>query len=206
MTGAPFSPSAEAVERIDGRIARYPSKQAAMLPVLWIVQQDQGWISPDAMQWVAERLECSPATVQSVVTFYTMLDDEPVGKWKLQVCRTLSCELMGARRIVEHLEERLGIEAGETTPDGTFTLQEVECLASCGTAPMLQCNLKNYENLTPERVDALLDELRGAEPDWTDVQPVIHARPDREALRAQWPAAPAAMRRAETGGAEAEGQ
>ena len=149
-----------------------------MLPVLWAVQGEKGWISADAMEWVARKLECTPATVQSVVRFYTMFDDRPVGKYKLQVCRTLSCELMGARRIIDHLRERLGIEPGETTVDGRFTLQEVECLASCGTGPMLQCNLKFYENLTPERVDALLAELRGAEPDPNDLRPVIFERPD----------------------------
>lgn len=174
-----FHMSAETARRVDEIIGRYPRKLAAMLPVLWEVQRENGWISPEAMEWVGARLECSPATVQSVVTFYTMFDDRPVGKWKLQVCRTLSCELMGARRIVDHLRERLGIEPGGTTPDGLFTLQEVECLASCGTGPMLQANLKFYENLTPERVDALLDELRGSEPDWNDVEPMIYEREAR---------------------------
>lgn len=186
-----FTFSAEAARRVDEVIARYPQKLAAMLPVLWIVQEEAGWISPFAMEWVADRLECSPATVQSVVTFYTMLDDRPVGKYKLQVCRTLSCELMGARRIIDQLKERLGIESGETTEDGLFTLQEVECLASCGTGPMLQCNLKFYENLTPDRVDALLEELRGREPATGDIVPVIHERPNREAYAAMWPEMPA---------------
>jgi NADH-quinone oxidoreductase subunit E len=170
-----------AVERrVDQIIARYPEKQAAMLPVLWVVQGEQGWISGPAMEWVARKLECTPATVQSVVRFYTMFDDRPVGKYKLQVCRTLSCELMGARRIIDHLRERLGVDPGETTPDGLFTLQEVECLASCGTGPMLQCNLRYYENLTPERVDLLLEELKGAIPDPGEVRPIIYDRPDRE--------------------------
>lgn len=173
-----FALTAEGERRVDAIIARYPERQAAMLPVLWAVQGEQGWISADAMEWVARKLECTPATVQSVVRFYTMFDDRPVGKYKLQVCRTLSCELMGARRIIDHLRERLGIEPGQTTADRRFTLQEVECLASCGTGPMLQCNLKFYENLTPERVDALLEELRGAEPDPDDLRPVIFERPD----------------------------
>lgn len=173
-----FELTAEGEGRVEAIIARYPERQAAMLPVLWAVQGEKGWISADAMEWVARKLECTPATVQSVVRFYTMFDDRPVGKYKLQVCRTLSCELMGARRIIDHLRERLGIEPGETTADGRFTLQEVECLASCGTGPMLQCNLKFYENLTPERVDALLEELRGAEPDPDDIRPVIFERPD----------------------------
>jgi NADH-quinone oxidoreductase subunit E len=183
-----FGMSPEAVAEIDRTIALYPEKQAAMLPVLWAVQREKGWISTDAMAWVGERLGCSPAAVQSVVTFYTMFDDAPVGKWKLQVCRTLSCQLMGARAVIDRIRDRLGIEPGETTEDGLFTLQEVECLASCGTGPMLQCNAKFYENLTPERIDALLDELAGREPDPDDVEPVIFDRPDLEAYRAMFPA------------------
>jgi NADH-quinone oxidoreductase subunit E len=182
-----FEMSSDGARRVDGIIARYPRKLAAMLPVLWEVQRERGWISPEAMEWVAARLECSPAAVQSVVTFYTMFDDQPVGKWKLQVCRTLSCELMGARRIVDHLRDRLGIDPGETTPDGMFTLQEVECLASCGTAPMMQVNLKFYEHLTPQRIDMLLAELRGKEPRWDDVEPTIYERPTLEEYRALFP-------------------
>jgi NADH-quinone oxidoreductase E subunit len=195
--------NADATRRVEQIIARYPRKLAAMLPVLWEVQRENGWISPEAMEWVAARLECSPSAVQSVVTFYTMLDDRPVGKWKLQVCRTLSCELMGARRIIDHLRERLEIEPGETTPDGMFTLQEVECLASCGTAPMMQVNLKFCENLTPERIDALLDELRRREPEWDDVEPLIYERPTAEEYHAMVPRNGGAMVREATGGAEA---
>ena len=185
----PFSLPDAAIAEIDRVIARYPEKQAAMLPVLWVVQRENGWISPDAMVWVGERLECSAAAVQAVVRFYTMFDEEPVGRWKLQVCRTLSCELMGARAVIDRIRERLEIEAGETTADGEFTLQEVECLASCGTGPMMQCNLKFYENLTPDRVDALPTELRQGRPDFHDVQPVIYERPDMEAYRAMFPRA-----------------
>ena len=182
-----FELSPERLERIERLVARYPRPLAAMLPVLWIVQEEKGWISPQAMEWVAERLQTSPARVQAVVSFYTMFDDRPVGKHKLQVCRTLSCELMGARKIIDHLRERLGIEPGETTPDGLFTLQEVECLASCGTAPMMQCNLKFYEHLTPERIDALLDELRSREPVWEDVEPVVYERPSDDEYHAMMP-------------------
>jgi hypothetical protein len=96
---------------------------------------------------------------------------------------------MGARAVIDRIRERLGIEAGETTPDGAFTLQEVECLASCGTAPMMQCNFKFYEHLTPERVDALLDELRGRTPDHDDVVPVIYERPATDAYHAMFPRA-----------------
>lgn len=184
-----FALTPEGERRVDEIVSRYPHAQAAMLPVLWVVQGEKGWIPVEAMEWVADRLGCSPATVQSVVRFYTMFDEHPVGKWKLQVCRTLSCELMGARAIVDRIREQLGIEPGETTPDGEFTLQEVECLASCGTAPMLQCNFKFYENLTPERIDALLEELRARTPDPDDVEPVIYERPDAEAYHAMFPRA-----------------
>ncbi len=197
----PFALPESAVAEVDRTIALYPERQAAMLPVLWTVQREAGWISPEAMVWVGERLGCSAAAVQAVVTFYTMFDERPVGRWKLQVCRTLSCELMGARAVIDRIRERLGIEPGETTEDGEFTLQEVECLASCGTAPMMQCNLKFYENLTPERIDALLDELRGSTPRPFDVEPVIYERPDLDGYRAMFPRT---LERARTGGAEAE--
>jgi NADH-quinone oxidoreductase subunit E len=188
-SAAGFALADETVRWVDATAARYPDRQAAMLPVLWAVQREKGWISPEAMVWVGDRLGCSASAVQSVVRFYTMFDEAPVGRWKLQVCRTLSCELMGARAIVDRIRERLGIDPGETTPDGEFTLQEVECLASCGTAPMLQCNFKFYENLTPERIDALLDELRGRAPDHDDVVPVIYARPGAEDYHAMFPRA-----------------
>jgi NADH-quinone oxidoreductase subunit E len=181
-----ISLSAEATRRIDEIVARYPTPRAAMLPVLWIVQGEQGWISPEAMEWIGDRLDCSAASVEAVVGFYTMFDAAPVGKYKLQVCRTLSCELMGARKLIDHLRERLGIEPGDTTDDGMFTLQEVECLGSCGTGPMLQCNFQYHENLSLERIDALLDELRGAEPT-DEVTPVIHERPGRGAYREMFP-------------------
>lgn len=177
----------DAVREIDAAILRYPDKQAAMLPALWIVQREKGWISPEAMVWVGDRVGCSAAAVQSVVKFYTMFDEAPVGRWKLQVCRTLSCELMGARAIIDRIREKLEIEPGETTPDGEFTLQEVECLASCGTGPMMQCNLKFYEHLSPDRIDALLDELRGRTPDPHDVRPVIFERPDSSTYHAMFP-------------------
>lgn len=197
-----FSLTPENAARVDTIVERYPRKLAAMLPVLWVVQEEKGWIGPAAMEWVGERLECSPAAVQAVVTFYTMFDAEPVGRYKLQVCRTLSCELAGARKVIERIEEKLGITAGETTDDGSFTLQEVECLASCGTGPMMQCNLKFYENLTPDRIDRLIDELRQDGPAWDEVEPTIFERPSVEEYRAMWPDSAGAMNRERTGGAE----
>jgi NADH-quinone oxidoreductase E subunit len=154
-----FTP--ENQRRFEEILARYPNRLAAMLPTLWLVQRQEGHISAEAMDLVAGLLGVAPGEVQAVVSFYTMYDRTPPGRYKLQVCRTLSCALMGAYDILRRLEQRLGIHNGETTSDGMFTLQEVECLGSCGTAPMMQVNERFYENLTPERIDALLDELRG---------------------------------------------
>jgi NADH-quinone oxidoreductase subunit E len=111
------------------------------------------------MRWAAERLELTPAMVEGVTTFYTMYNTRPVGKHLIQLCRTLSCELRGSLDIRAHLKERLGIGPGETSADGRFTVVEVECLGACGTAPAMMVGEDYYENLTPERVDAILSEL-----------------------------------------------
>ncbi|MFN2432842.1 MAG: NAD(P)H-dependent oxidoreductase subunit E, partial [Gemmatimonadota bacterium] len=125
-------------------------------------------------------LDVPPAEVQAVISFYTMFDRRPAGRYKLQVCRTLSCALMGAYDVLRHLEERLGIHDGETTADGLFTLQEVECLGSCGTGPMMQVNAKYYENLTLERVDGLLETLRSGTPE-LDRVPEIYGLAEAQA-------------------------
>lgn len=157
--GSPLS--AAAVKEIDRLIALYPDKRSALLPALWVAQLEQGFVGSKAMVEIAGRLDVSPAYVAGVVSFYTMYHVRPVGKYLLQVCTTLSCYLRGSDRLVDHIKRRLGIGAGETTPDGRFTLVTVECLGSCGTAPMLQCNDDYHENLHPiEKVDALLDSLR----------------------------------------------
>lgn len=144
---------------VDGLVARYPQPKAAMLPLLWEVQRRRGWIDLDTERWVAQRLGVEPAHVHGVVTFYTMFHPKPVGKYHIQVCSTLSCMLRGSEDVVGHLQRKLGIKPGETTPDGKFSLVKVECLGSCGTAPMLQLNDAYYENLTPEKLDRLIDAL-----------------------------------------------
>ncbi len=132
-----------------------------MLPLLHLAQSKLGgWLSVPVMDYVASLLKIKPIEVYEVVTFYTMYNQKPVGKHLLEVCRTGPCWLRGADDIVAHIESRLGIVDGETTPDGMFTLKTVECLGSCGTAPMLQCGGPFYENLTPEKVDLLLEKLR----------------------------------------------
>jgi len=146
-------------KQVDTIVARYPQKRAALLPVLWEVQQSKGWIDAEAEAWVAERLGTTPAHVHGAVTFYTMYKQRPMGKYHIQVCTTLSCMLCGSDELVDHLHEKLGIKEGEVTPDGKFSLVRVECLGSCGTAPMFQLNDDYHENLTLEGVDKLLDGL-----------------------------------------------
>ena len=144
---------------VDEIVARYPEPKAAMLPVLWEVQDRKGWIVGEAEAWVAERLGTTQAHVHGVVTFYTMYKPKPSGRYHIQVCTTLSCMLRGSDEVLEHLEVKLGVKVGETTPDGKFSLVRVECLGSCGTAPMVQLNDDYHENLTHDRVDRILDEL-----------------------------------------------
>jgi len=140
-------------------LTRYPQRQAALLPTLWLAQQEFGWLSEEALSYVADLMELPAARVAGVASFYTMYYKQPVGKYHLQVCRTLSCALRGSNDITGCIEKHLGIKVGETTPDGKFTLSEVECLASCGTAPMLQLNEDYVENLTVESTLELLDRL-----------------------------------------------
>ena len=153
-----FSP--ETLKQFEATVARYPKKEAAMLPVLYLAQREFGHLGPEAIAYVARLMEQSPARVQGVVSFYTMYNVKPIGRHHIQVCRTLSCALGGAEKITAIIKKKLGIEPGQTTADGRFTLSEVECLASCGTAPMMQINDGYYENLTEEKVTAILDGLK----------------------------------------------
>jgi NADH-quinone oxidoreductase subunit E len=140
-------------------LTHYPNKRAALLPTFWLAQQEFGYLSREAMVYISRLLDLSPAYVAAVASFYTMFNKEPVGSFHIQVCTNLSCTLLGAEHIVECVEKKLGIGLGETTADRKFTLSEVECLGSCGTAPVAQINDDYYENLTPEGVVRLLDEL-----------------------------------------------
>jgi len=144
---------------VDRIVAKYPETSGALLPVLWEVQRTKGWIDAEAEQWVADRLGMTPAHVHGTVTFYTMYKQRPTGKYHIQVCTTLSCMLRGSDNLLQHIEEKLGIKVGETTPDGKFSLVQVECLGSCGTAPMFQLNDDFHEDLTREKVDEILDNL-----------------------------------------------
>jgi NADH-quinone oxidoreductase subunit E len=142
---------------------RYPEgkHKSALLPVLHLAQAEfDGWLSAPTMDLVAEVLEIEPIEVYEVASFYSMYNLKPVGKCLLEVCRTSSCWLLGAEDIVRHLEKTLGIKEGETTADGMFTIKTVECLGSCGTAPMMQCGAQFHENLTFEKVDSLLEKFK----------------------------------------------
>ena len=157
--GRPAEFPPEALARIEKILTRYPTKQAALLPVLWVAQETWGWISREAAEEVARILEVSPAHVDGVLTFYTMFNLRPVGKNLLQVCTSISCHLAGAGRLLEHCKTRLGVDLEETTPDGKFTVVEVECIAGCDRAPSMMVNDTYYEPIDEKKLDALLDKL-----------------------------------------------
>jgi NADH-quinone oxidoreductase E subunit len=148
------------VEReIDSHLAKYPVVRSAILPLMFIVQRERGYLDPPGVAYLAKRLSLRITDIWEVATFYSMLHTEPVGKYHIQICKTLSCKIMGEPRITDHICARLGIKPGETTADGRFTVSLVECLGSCGTAPMFQIGFDYHENLTTEKVDQILDSL-----------------------------------------------
>ncbi len=149
--------------RVDELVARYPQPRGAVMPLLHLVQDRDGVVSLEAEAWVAERLGLTPAFVHGIVSFYTMYRTTDCGKHLLQLCTTVSCMLRGCDPLLEHVKRRLGIDVGETTSDGMFTLVTVECLGSCGTGPVMQVNDDYYEDLDVPRVDELLDALRRGE-------------------------------------------
>ncbi|MEJ2360451.1 MAG: NADH-quinone oxidoreductase subunit NuoE [Gammaproteobacteria bacterium] len=154
--------SADAKTEIDRWIAKYPEnqKQSAVMAALRIVQdQNDGYLTNDLIEAVAEYLDMQPIAVYEVASFYSMYELKPVGKHKICVCTNISCMLCGSDQIVEHLQNKLGIKIGETSADGRFTLKEVECLGACVNAPMLQIGHHYYENLTPEKLDQIIDGL-----------------------------------------------
>lgn len=146
--------------RCDELLARYPEKRSALIPILHEMQTEVGYLSPEVVGWVARYLGLSPADVMSVASFYDMFSLEPVGKHMIYVCQNLTCTLLGAERLIQHLEAKLGVRMGETTADGKITLKRMECLASCGTAPSIQVDGVYHHQVTPEKLEALLAELR----------------------------------------------
>lgn len=151
--------NAENQKEFEDILTRYPTKQAAILPTLWLLQNQESWLSGEALEYVASLLELSPVHVYSVASFYTMFNLKPVGKYHIQVCRTLSCALRGSEGVIDHLKKKLSLGEGETSKDGKFTYTSVECLASCGTAPAMMINEKYFEDLTAEKVDEILEGL-----------------------------------------------
>lgn len=155
----PFSPTPEREREIAAILSRYPTPKAACIPILHACQDQEGYVSDEVIAFVSRRLDLAPAYVQGVVTFYSLFRTRPGGKHQVWVCRTLSCALRGAPSLLHRCEEKLGIHAGETTKDGKVTLHTAECLASCGTGPMMQVDERYYENLSDADVDRILDQL-----------------------------------------------
>jgi NADH-quinone oxidoreductase subunit E len=147
-------------QEIDSILARYAQSRSAVLPILYIAQDEYGHLTDEAIREVAEIVQMPPTDVFEVVGFYTLFYNRPVGKWVLQVCDDVPCCFLGAEEIVADLESKLGIKAEGTTADGMFTLQRVKCLADCDYAPVVQANLEYYRNMTAEKVDTMLAELR----------------------------------------------
>lgn len=145
--------------QIKRTLQQYPNSGAALLPVLWQCQERWGWISPGIMEAVGKRLDLAPAFVEGVVSFYTMYQRRPPGKYVLQVCTTLSCQLCDTSALVDYLKQRLCIDFGETSGDGLFTLVDVQCLGACGEAPVIQINSDYHTDLNVQKLDALLDRL-----------------------------------------------
>jgi NADH-quinone oxidoreductase E subunit len=161
--GAPFVFTPERRAELDGIVAKYPSdrKRSAVLAALYLVQDQQGYLTANGMRHVADILEMTPADVEDVATYYVMFFREPVGTFVLQVCRTLSCALNGAERVTEALADKLGIRPGETDPSGMFTLLEFECLGACDRAPVVMVNNEHWhEAATPESCAKLVDDLK----------------------------------------------
>ncbi len=151
----------KSIAEIKGKLALYPSPKSVILPALTIAYRQVRYLSPEIYQEIAQVTGLSEVDVAGAASFYTMFPKEPVGKYLIQVCHNISCALLGADSLIGYLEQKLEIKKGQTTPDGLFTLISVECLGSCTTAPMMQINEDFYENLTHEKVDRILEDLRG---------------------------------------------
>lgn len=151
---------AETLERIERLIPRYPEKRSLVLPLLHIIQEERGYICDSSMEWVAQKLDIQPMAVLEVLTFYPMFRRKPIGKIHVKVCRTLPCALNGAYSLCEQLQKKLECKLGETSPDGNFTIEFVECIANCGTGPVVQVDETMHENVSPEKVDAFVEQLK----------------------------------------------
>jgi NADH-quinone oxidoreductase subunit E len=169
------------VERARAIIARYPKARSATIPLLHVAQEQDGHVTHDAVEHIGELVGATAAEVQGVATFYEMFKHHPVGRYLVGVCTNLSCMILGADELLAHAESSLGIQTGSTTADGLFTIEEMQCLAACGGAPCLQVNYRYFENVTPERFDRIVDDLRsGRDPEGQSIPP--HGTLSRVAL------------------------
>ncbi|MCI0495475.1 MAG: NADH-quinone oxidoreductase subunit NuoE [bacterium] len=155
-----FNLSEDVVTKITEMAAVFPQRNSALIPALHLIQDQFGWVPPPAIKQLAQLLKTTPNKIYGVLTFYTMFNLKPVGKYHIQVCRNVSCSLLGAKHIIEHLSKKLKIQPGETTKDNKFTLSLVECLGACGTAPVMMINDTYYENLDAKKVDGILKSLQ----------------------------------------------
>ena len=151
-----FSYTEENEKEFERILAKYPNSDAMMLPGLWLVQEQEGWVSPDAMLFMADRLGKTPIEVHSFASFYTMFNLKPIGTYHIELCKTLSCMIMGAPELKKFIKDTLGIGPGETTSDGKFHFSEVECQGACGGAPMIALNHTYHENLTVDKLDTII--------------------------------------------------
>ncbi|MFT5234133.1 MAG: NADH-quinone oxidoreductase subunit E [Candidatus Krumholzibacteriia bacterium] len=160
MSETTFTLSPTGLAAIDSLIERYPTKASALMPSIWVVMDEVGYVPSGAVDLLTEILGVSRARVYELLSFYTMFRTEPQADHTLQVCHNISCHIMGARPLIAHIEKRLGIRIGETTPDNKFALEGVECIGACGMGPCMQLGKHLYENLTNERMDEIMDSLR----------------------------------------------
>jgi len=151
-------------QKFDAVIARYPVKRSAIVPLLMFAQDDEGYVTEEAIQEIARRVGVRPIEVIEDIGYYSMLRRRPIGRYNLQVCTNISCMLRGGEQILEHCSKKLGIGHKQTTPDGHFSLEGVECLGACCGAPAMQVNYDYHEDLTPEKIDQLIDELKHKNP------------------------------------------
>jgi NADH-quinone oxidoreductase E subunit len=150
----------ENLKKVEEIRKRYPVAQAALLPVLWIAQEQEGWISEEMMRYVGKLLDLPFGHVLGVVTFYSMYNSRKLGKYHIEVCTNVSCMLRGSDKILETIEHRCGVKPGQTSADGKWTVSEVECMGACGGAPMLSIGEEYYEDLTPEKTEKILSSLK----------------------------------------------
>lgn len=156
-----FQLSSQALSEVQKELQRYETKESAIIPCLYIAQKEnKGWVNAEVISVLGKAMGIPESKITEVFTFYTMFNQEPVGRFHVQVCTNISCALEGGRELASHICKELGVHTGEVTKDGRFTVSRVECLGSCGTAPMMQVNDRYYENLTPEKAMNLLREMK----------------------------------------------